>query len=106
MEHFFCIDYYYVFVHTYYTIALPRRVETMLLVLKPLYLSKDHICFPFSHYENGWQDKLFIAKEKILAMGDMTNGTIGIMGRKGRYTLLNKELFYKYCLVDIIQTKS
>lgn len=74
------------------------------IVAQPTSIHGDEILF---HFLRGHKSEAeFVKKEEIVAVGDVKNGTVGILGWSGRYRILNQELFDKYVKEKVIELKT
>ena len=73
------------------------------IVSKPLFMDSEEIVFLFLY---GYRSEFYSVKKKeILAVSD-NNGTVRVKGWKGRYKILNEELFNKNIEEEIIELKN
>jgi hypothetical protein len=96
-EHNFSLDRHYLFIH--------KRTNTQLtlIVCKPLSMCADYLFFRFKTSKADGCE--LVAKKDIIAVGNMASGTLEVEGWKGKYQVMNGELFYKYCLEEVIKLK-
>lgn len=65
--------------------------EKNLIVAKPTIIEEDKILF---HFSIGYKSEgEWVRKSDILAVGDMENGTVQVIGWGGKYSILNNDRF-------------